>query len=928
MSHFSLRLAGVSCQGCINKIVKKGQSLDETFAIASTVANKTEHNTDYISARVSTALSLDETINLIESVGFTAEQGALPSYVGAVQNVSCQKCVGKITGALRELDELAEVSIDLDTQSIEVIGLLSPQQITSSLTELGYAPNHNEAQTSIEQDNSTNTAPQQVNSSEQLVRLNLFGVTCASCVASIEKAVNSAIATESGHESITINFANRTASVYSSLTESQLVQTIENAGYGASVIVDETAAESEREQRQQQEYQHKIRHTIGGLSLGVPLMLYGMLGGSMTVNTTQQQLAWGLVGLLTLAVLWFSGRHYFIGASKAFKNRNANMDTLIALGTGSAWLYSIVVVLMPALLPDSARHLYFEASAMIIGLINLGQALELKARGRTSQAIKRLLDLRTKTALVIKNGKAITLPVEEVQIGDLVLIRAGEKIPVDGQVIEGESLIDESMLTGEPIPVLKSIKDTVSAGTINGEQNLTIQASKVGSDTMLAQIIEMVSNAQNSKPAISHLADKVSSVFVPTVMILSIITALMWYNFGPAPTVINMLVTATSVLIIACPCALGLATPISTMIGIGKSAEFGGLIRNGDALQMASNIDVVILDKTGTITQGKPSVANVEHVRENPFTLDYLTALEQGSTHPLANAVVSYCAQHKSSIAPLAVADFINLTGRGVTANIDGHSLLLGNQRLMREQGVDISDVAAQAEQWEAMAHTVIYFAMDKQLHTLLSISDPIKTESASAIAALTQLGIKVMMLTGDNEHTAKAVAQQTGVDEFHGELLPQDKLQWVETLQQQGLVVAMVGDGINDAPALAKANVGFAIGQGTDVAIESADITLIRGSLFGVSQVIEVSKATMRNIKQNLWGAFIYNSVGIPIAAGVLYPLFGVLLSPIVAGVAMSLSSITVVSNANRLRLFTPKTQEPSQGLAQAITQGDQANG
>lgn len=425
---------------------------------------------------------------------------------------------------------------------------------------------------------------------------------------------------------------------------------------------------------------------------------------------------------------------------------------------------------------------------------------------------------------------------------------------------------------------------------------------------MLAQIIEMVTQAQNSKPSISHLADKVSGVFVPAVMIIAILTALAWYNFGPEPKLIHMLITATSVLIIACPCALGLATPISTMIGIGKSAEFGGLIRNGDALQKASDIDVVILDKTGTITRGKPSVTDLVHVRDNEKTLTYLYALEQGSTHPLASAVRDYCQTQLDDVSACSVTAFQSLIGRGVQASIEGHDLLLGNARLMSDKGIDISAVTEKAQDAERQANTVIHFAVDGALTAMLAISDPIKQESQSAIAAIQALGIRVMMLTGDNTATAKAVAEAVGVDEFHAELMPQDKLVWVEKLQAEGKAVAMVGDGINDAPALAQSDVGFAIGQGTDVAIESADITLMRGSLFGVAQVIEVSKATMKNIRQNLWGAFTYNSLGIPVAAGVLYPLTGALLSPIIAGIAMSLSSITVVSNANRLRLFKPR--------------------
>ncbi len=545
---------------------------------------------------------------------------------------------------------------------------------------------------------------------------------------------------------------------------------------------------------------------------------------------------------------------------------------------------------------------------MIIGLINLGQALELKARGRTSQAIKRLLDLRVKTAMVIRDGKEMSLPIEQVVAGDLIRVRAGEKVPVDGVITEGETTIDESMLTGEPIPVVKKVGSSVSAGTINDHGSFVFEAKKVGSDTVLAQIISMVSNAQNSKPPISHLADKVSSVFVPTVMILSILTALAWYNFGPQPSLVYMIVAATSVLIIACPCALGLATPISTMIGVGKAAEFGGLIRNGEALQRASELDVVVLDKTGTITQGKPEVTNFVSLSEDSELLPLVNALEKGSNHPLAKALIAFTQSEVRDEASLPeVSDFESLTGLGVQAQYASQRVLLGNRKLMKQLNVNVESVTEHALQWEQEANTVVYFAIGDQVQALFGISDPIRDDARSAINRFHQQGIHVVMLTGDNHNTAKAVASLANVDEYHAELMPEDKLHWIKQLQAKGHVVGMVGDGINDAPALAQSDVGFAIGSGTDVAIESADITLMRSSLHGISDVIGISTATMKNIKQNLWGAFIYNSLGIPVAAGLLFPFTGWLLSPIIAGAAMSLSSVTVVTNANRLRLYTP---------------------
>jgi Cu+-exporting ATPase len=549
---------------------------------------------------------------------------------------------------------------------------------------------------------------------------------------------------------------------------------------------------------------------------------------------------------------------------------------------------------------------------MIIGLINLGKAIELKARGKTSSAINQLLNLQSNTAQRIdQDGNVSKVAISELKIGDQLLVRPGDSIPVDGKVIKGASTVDESMLSGEPIPIEKTEGKNVSAGTINGNQPLVISAEKVGKDTLLAKIVDLVSRAQNSKPPISQLADKVSAVFVPSVMIIAIITALAWYNFGPEPLGVNMLIAACSVLIIACPCALGLATPISTMIGVGKAAEAGGLIRNVEALQNASQINLIILDKTGTITQGKPQVSYSQLHGEAAPLLALIYAMERASSHPLASAMVSYIEQQLDDIPTRDVAELSNLSGLGLSARHQQQNLLLGNSKLMQQQGVELS---TNEQQLDASGSRV-YFAVDGKLMAEFSISDPVKEDSADAIKALQAQGIKVVMLSGDNQATAAAIAKQTGLDEFHGELLPDDKLSYLKQYQQQGYRVAMVGDGINDAPALAAADVSFAMGQGTDVAIETADITLMRGSLHGIADSMRISRATLTNIKQNLWGAFIYNSLGIPIAAGLLYPFTGMLLSPIIAGVAMSLSSITVVSNANRLRTLSVHQQEAQHG-------------
>jgi Cu+-exporting ATPase len=484
---------------------------------------------------------------------------------------------------------------------------------------------------------------------------------------------------------------------------------------------------------------------------------------------------------------------------------------------------------------------------------------------------------------------------------------------VDGQVTEGESHIDESMLTGEPVPVAKREGDDVSAGTVNGRGGLVYQATRVGADTRLGQITEQVASAQNSRPPIGELADQVSSVFVPAVMIIAVLTALAWFNLGPAPQVIHMLVTATTVLIIACPCALGLATPISTMIGVGKAAEHGVLVRSGEALQTASKLTTLVVDKTGTLTQGTPSVTDVQMFDiEQATALEWVHALERSSEHPLAAALMNYADEHNAP--PAEVNGFDSVTGGGVKAQTaDGKALLLGNARLLSEAGVDLKAGAEQARALEKQARTLVYLAVDDKLAALFGISDPLRHDTVAAIKRLQKDGLTIVMLTGDNEHTAKAIAKEVGIDEFRAGLLPEDKHAEIERRQQAGEIVGMVGDGINDAPALARANVGFAIGQGTDVAIESAGITLMRGSLHGVASAIEISRATLRNIKQNLVGAFGYNLLCIPIAAGVLYPITGMLLSPMIAGAAMSLSSITVVSNANRLRLWKASQENAS---------------
>lgn len=732
------------------------------------------------------------------------------------------------------------------------------------------------------------------------------GANCASCVGKIEKALKR-LPTVTHAE---MNFAQRTVNVQGHIAINDVISALENAGYSASVQSDLTEEDAlqKRENADWQQYTKHITDMAWALSLGVPIMIYGMLLGDMSVTSKTDQMVWFIVGLMTLGVMLFPGRHFYVSAWRACKNHNANMDTLIALGTGTAWAYSMFVVLAPQLLPEMSRHVYFEASAMIIGLINLGLALEIRARGKTSEAIQRLVGLQARSARVVRNGKETDVAIKHVAVGDIVRLRPGEKVAADGVVIEGYTSIDESMLTGEPMPIAKQVGDRVNTGTVNNAGSILFQVQQTGNATTLAQIIGLVKQAQNSKLPIGRLADTISAYFVPTIMIIAVLSALAWLNLGPQPTIIYAVIAATTVLIIACPCALGLATPMSVMVGVGKAAESGVLIKNGEALQTASKITTMVLDKTGTITAGAPNVTDVHLTHDYSIAqvIQFAASIESQSEHPLATAILESAEDY--GVKLLKVNDFSTHTGMGITAQVNEQQVVFGNAKLMYKFNIDIAEHVAQAEHYAFLAKTPMYIAIDGLLVGIIAVADPIKSDSTAAIKRLQEDGINVVMLTGDNSLTAEAIARQVGIQQFQADVLPHDKAQYVAQLQAEGEIVGMTGDGINDAPALALADVGFAIGTGTDVAIESADITLLRGSLHGLADGIAISQATLRNIKQNLFGAFIYNTAGVPIAAGLLYPVFGVLLNPVIAGAAMALSSLTVVMNANRLRLLSIK--------------------
>ena len=730
------------------------------------------------------------------------------------------------------------------------------------------------------------------------IRLSIAGMSCAGCVASVEKALQAV----PGVASASVNFAEHTAVIRGDVAAQALVKAVRDAGYDAAELrgIDDG---SEREAAERAQYHRLLRQAAVAAAVGLPLFVAGMLGWLPDIERGRG--FWLLAGLATLGVLIHAGGHFFTGAWKAFLHHGASMDTLIALGTGSAWLYSMAVLLWPEAVPSLARHAYFEAAAIIIAFVNFGSALELRARGRTSEAIRKLIGLQPRTARVLRNGQEQDVPIEQVGLEETVRVRPGERIPVDGVILEGTSSIDESMLTGEPLPVAKGPGDEVVAGTINGSGSFLFKSTRIGADTVLAQIIEMVRKAQASKPAIARLVDRVAGVFVPSVMIVAVVAFLAWYNLAPQLGLGYAVTAAMTVLIIACPCALGLATPISIMVGVGRAAEMGILIRNGDALQQIGRLNTVVLDKTGTVTEGRPRVTDLlpREAGDPDALLRDAAALEAVSEHPLAAAITAEATRRGIEVP--AVENFAAHAGRGVTGEVEGRQVAFGNAALMAARSVDVTPLRERAAALAAEARTPMYLVVDGELCGLVAVADPVKPDSKAAIARLHRLGLKVVMLTGDARPTAEAVAREVGIDAVIADVHPDEKDRAVAELQARGEVVAMVGDGINDAPALARADVGIAIGTGTDIAIESADITLMGGSLHGVADAIALSRATVRNIKQNLFGAFIYNVIGIPVAAGALYPVTGMLLSPILAGAAMAASSVTVVSNANRLRWF-----------------------
>ncbi|EOC1474221.1 copper-exporting P-type ATPase CopA [Cronobacter turicensis] len=827
----------------------------------------------------------------------------------ALDGLSCGHCVKRVKESLEQRPDVERADVTIEHASVTTTA--PADALIETVKQAGYDATlaHPKAnpltESSTPSEALTAAQPElpaaDIADDDDSRQLLINGMSCASCVSRVQNALQ-------GVEGVTqarVNLAERTALVMGHASAADLIAAVEKAGYGAEAIDDD----AERRERQQQTAQAAMKRfrwqAALALAVGIPVMIWGMFGDNMMVTDANRSL-WLVIGLITLGVMIFAGGHFYQSAWKSLRNRSATMDTLVALGTGAAWLYSMSVNLWPQHFPMEARHLYYEASAMIIGLINLGHMLEARARQRSSKALERLLDLTPPVARVVTPEGEKKLPLAEVTPGMTLRLTTGDRVPVDGDITDGEGWFDEAMLTGEPVPQQKAAGDAIHAGTVVQDGSVLFRAAAVGNHTTLSRIIRMVRQAQSSKPEIGKLADRISAVFVPVVVLIALFSGAVWYFAGPAPQIVYTLVIVTTVLIIACPCALGLATPMSIISGVGRAAEFGVLVRDADALQRASDVDTLVFDKTGTLTEGKPQVAAIATTGDitEADALRLAAALEQGSSHPLARAII---ARAEGASLP-AVSGFRTLRGLGVSGEAQGKTLLLGNQALLEENGIATDALRDEAQREASLGATPVLLAVNGTLAALFAIRDPLRADSADALARLHREGYRLVMLTGDNAVTANAIAREAGIDEVIAGVLPDGKAQAIQKLQQAGRKVAMIGDGINDAPALAQAEVGIAMGGGSDVAIETAAITLMRHSLTGVADAMAISKATLGNMKQNLLGAFIYNALGIPIAAGVLWPLTGTLLNPVVAGAAMALSSITVVSNANRLLRFNPK--------------------
>ncbi|WP_312256026.1 heavy metal translocating P-type ATPase [Stutzerimonas nitrititolerans] len=821
------------------------------------------------------------------STSNTRDVRAAASISLPIEGMTCASCVGRVEAALARIEGVDSVSVNLATEraDIRLAGPVDRMALVQAVEKVGY-------------DVPANT-----------VELAIEGMTCASCVGRVERALKAV----PGVAEATVNLATERARVRGVVAVEDLLAAVGKVGYEARAVVSAAQASDEDMEKKDAERAELKRDLILATLLALPVFVLEM-GSHMipgmhewVMATIGLQQSWYLQFALTLLVLVIPGRRFYQKGFPALARLAPDMNSLVAVGTAAAFGYSLVATFAPGLLPAGTVNVYYEAAAVIVALILLGRFLEARAKGRTSEAIKRLVGLQAKVAHVVREGRTVDIPITEVVLGDLVEVRPGERVPVDGEVTEGGSFVDESMITGEPIPVEKRAGSTLVGGTVNQNGALTLRATAVGGQTMLAQIIRLVEQAQGSKLPIQAVVDKVTLWFVPAVMLAAALTFLVWLVFGPSPALTFALVNAVAVLIIACPCAMGLATPTSIMVGTGRGAEMGVLFRKGEALQLLKDARVVAVDKTGTLTEGRPLLTDLEIAEgfDRDEVLAKVAAVEARSEHPIARAIVE--AAEQAAIELPLMTGFESVTGMGVRANVDGVRVEVGADRFMRELGLDVGGFAGTAERLGGEGKSPLYAAIEGRLAAIVAVADPIKPSTPAAIAALHQLGLKVAMITGDNAHTAQAIARQLGIDEVVAEVLPEGKVEAVRRLKAAHGQIAFVGDGINDAPALAAADVGLAIGTGTDVAVESADVVLMSGNLQGVPNAIALSKATLGNIRQNLFWAFGYNTALIPLAAGVLYPAYGLLLSPIFAAGAMALSSVFVLGNALRLRRFQP---------------------
>ena len=802
-----------------------------------------------------------------------------------IEGMTCASCVGRVEKALKKVEgvENAEVNLATEKAMISSSQPLDLIAVTKAVERTGYKV-----------------------LASQPIELSIEGMTCASCVGRVEKALKKV----EGVQQANVNLATERAWVQGNaqVQSSDLIQAVKKAGYTAKQIEQSVSVQQDKKATEQQQLKRDLAIS---LILAVPVFILEM-GSHMipafhmwVMDNIGTQQSWLIQFVLTTLVLIFPGRRFYQKGIPALWRFAPDMNSLVAVGTLAAYSFSLVATFIPQVLPEGTVNVYYEAAAVIVSLILLGRYFEAKAKGRTSQAIQHLVGMQAKTARIHHNGQVIEVPIAEVTTETIVEIRPGERVPVDGEVVEGQSYIDESMITGEPVPVKKQVGDQVVGGTVNQNGNLNFRATAIGESSVLAQIIRMVEQAQGSKLPIQALVDKVTMWFVPMVMLLAALTFAVWFIFGPDPALTFSLVNAVAVLIIACPCAMGLATPTSIMVGTGRGAEMGVLFRKGEALQALQEVQVIAVDKTGTLTEGKPTLTDfyVQQGFEREQVLRIVASVEAKSEHPIALAIVQAAEQQNISLLPITTFD--SVTGFGIKAEVEGQAVHIGADRYMQQLGLDVTPFKDEAAHLGQEAKTPIYVAIDQKLVAIIAVADPIKDTTYAAIAGLHQLGLKVAMITGDNRHTAQAIAAKLHIDQVIAEVLPDGKVDAIRQLQQQYGRVAFVGDGINDAPALAQADVGLAIGTGTDVAIEAADVVLMSGSLQGVPNAIALSQATIKNIRQNLFWAFFYNIALIPIAAGVLYPAFGILLSPIFAAGAMALSSVFVLGNALRLKYF-----------------------